>query len=148
MSIGRLSIKQERLKASIVVFAFILTTIFLYVISPFLFIMFTSIQIAIVFFAGLVEYIVLWHSADEEVMRFRLPPSYWLLIFFWFTQFSSQIFQILVGIRNLEFLWAPSFWIAWWSFTIAWLLGIMVVRQFYIICPPSKGRGTDDISTC
>ena len=146
MSIGRLNIKQERIKAGFVIIGFVLTSIFVYLVGPSLFIMFTSVQTAFVSFACLIEYIVLWYSTDEDVKKFRISLSYWFFLFLWLLQFSSQILQILVGIESIERLFQPSLWIAWWSIIIACLLGIMIVRQIYILKPPQGVEGVQDIS--
>lgn len=133
MSIKGLNIKRERMKAIVVIACFVLTSIFLYISGPSLFVLFLFGQLANFSFACLIEYILLWHSSDEEETRIPFSPSYIFLFMFTLFQFVSEIFDTLIGIDDPSAFLQPTFWIVNWSFIIAWFLGIAIVRQIFVM---------------
>ncbi len=128
----RLNINRERNYAVIVIVCFILTTYFLYASGFSVFLMISSIQLVAFSLSSLFQYGALWMSTDEAKIRLRDSPLYWMPFLFFPVSIIQQIYQILVGVENPSTLLQPSFWIVPWSFVIAWLMGLVIIRQIYI----------------
>ncbi|MFW9963717.1 MAG: hypothetical protein ACFFCX_09150 [Candidatus Sifarchaeia archaeon] len=128
-----MNIKQERIGAIVTIVFFLVTFYLLYLTGQSTFIMAISAQLAAFSLSCLIEYVFLSMSSNEEIVKFKISPAYWILFILTLLQILNQVLQVLVGLEPVSNLLQPTFWFILWSIAIAWILGTVIIRQIFIV---------------
>ncbi|MHA2222884.1 MAG: hypothetical protein ACXAAO_12610 [Candidatus Thorarchaeota archaeon] len=134
-----LNIRRERFSAFIITFSYLVTNVILYYGGPSYFILILFVQLPFLLFSCLVEYVVLWMTTDDKRKGMGALQNYVILILIVLGSFGSQIAEVIIGMDDLSYFPQTIFFT--WTMIITWFLGKVIVRQIYILKPPTEIRG-------